>query len=85
MVSGTLEALRFAGVAVSPVALRVRQAYQGALSFGRGVTEWEPNGAAAAETRALAALVQGKLWGEGQTPRPANDVARPGALSTVQT
>ncbi|MFP5448609.1 MAG: AAA family ATPase [Alphaproteobacteria bacterium] len=85
VVSGTLEALRFAGVPVSPVALRVRQAYQGALSYGRGVTEWEPNGPAAAETRALAALVRSKLQGEGQALRPANDVARPGILSTVRT
>lgn len=85
VVSGALEALRFAGVPVAPVALRVRQVYQGALAYGLGVTEWEPHGAAAAETQALASFVRGRLCGDDQIPRAANDVARPGALNSVST
>lgn len=85
VVAGTLDALRFAGIPVSPIALRVRQAYQAALSCGLGVTEWEPGGAAAAETRALADLVRSRLRGEVMTPEPANDALIPEALTLVQT
>ncbi|MDP1875258.1 ParA family protein [Phenylobacterium sp.] len=83
VVTGAIEALRFAGVPVAGVTLRVRQAYQAALSYGLGVTEWEPTGQAATETRALAEQVLGRLRGEIQALRPANDAARPTALSTV--
>ncbi|MDP2212258.1 ParA family protein [Phenylobacterium sp.] len=85
VVSGTLETLRFAGLPVSGVALRVRQAYQMALSQGLGVVEWEPAGQAASETRDLTELVLERLEDGRQAWRPANDVARPGGLGAAQS
>ncbi len=85
VVAGTLDALRFAGIPVSPIALRVRQAYQVALSCGLGVTEWEPGGAAAAEIRALTDLVRCRLRGESGILQPANDTLIPESVIHAQT
>ncbi|WP_300576432.1 ParA family protein [Phenylobacterium sp.] len=79
-VSSTLDALRFAGVPVAPTPLRVRQAYQAALSEGQGVTEWEPRGQAAAEVRALAEIVRRKVLGD-LPAQPANDAMAPPAMA----
>jgi chromosome partitioning protein len=46
---------------VAPVTIVLRTAYQDALAAGLGVTEYEPDGKAAAEIRALWAWIQKKM------------------------
>jgi chromosome partitioning protein len=81
------EALRFAGLPVTPVALRSRLIYQTALAQGRSVLEIDRAGAASAEVRDLFSHVWRTITGETRTPvRTANDdLKRPaprlGALS----
>ena len=68
------EALRFAGLPVTPTALRARMVYQTAFAQGRAVGEIAPEGPAAAEVRELFAGVWRALRGERAAPiRSAND------------
>lgn len=68
------EALRFAGLPVSPVALRSRVAYQTAFAQMRSVLELEGQQAASAEVRGLFVDVWRRLRGEAPAPaRTAND------------
>lgn len=73
-VAATLETLRFSGVPVAPAALRARLAYQNAIARGRSVVDCEPQSAAAAEIRSLAAAVESR-FGDGIAPAAANDIA----------
>jgi chromosome partitioning protein len=75
------EALRFAGLPVTPVALRSRLIYQTAFAQMRSVLEIDQKGAASAEVRDLFAHVWRAITGEGRAPlRTANDdVSRPAA------
>ena len=75
------EALRFAGLPVSPVALRSRLSYQTAFAYGRSVLEIDSEGAAAVEVHELFKLAWGRLGGEIRAPlRTANDdLRRPSA------
>src|SRR6185369_1131736 len=75
------EALRFAGLPVSPVALRSRMIYQTAFAHARSVLEIDPDGTAAAEVRDLFEQVWRRLGGEFRKPlRTANDdLRRPAA------
>lgn len=69
-----LEALRFAGLPVAPVALRARVSYQTAFAQMRSVLELEGGDAAGAEVRALFGEVWRRLRGEAPAPvRTAND------------
>src|SRR5690606_38996373 len=52
-VQKAFEALRFAGLPVSPVAMRSRMIYQTAFAQMRSVLEMDPQGAASEEVRAL--------------------------------
>ena len=71
------EALRFAGLAVTPIALRSRMIYQTAFAHARWVTEIDRDGAASAEVRELFGEVWRRLTGEGRAPlRTANDDLR---------
>lgn len=68
------EALRFASLPVSPVALRSRVIYQTAFAQARSVLEIDAGGAAAREVRDLFGHVWRKLNGQGRPPmRSAND------------
>jgi len=68
------EALRFAGLPVSPVAIRSRMIYQTAFAQMRSVLEMEPDGAASQEVRALFGDVWRRLRGEPLARvRSAND------------
>jgi len=75
------EALRFAGLPVTPVALRSRLIYQTAFAYGRSVLEIDDSGHASAEVRALFAQVWRAIRGEQPAPlRTANDdLGRPAA------
>jgi chromosome partitioning protein len=75
------EALRFAGLPVTPVALRFRLIYQTAFAHGRSVLEIDRSGAASAEVRHLFTHVWQTLTGEVRAPpRTANDdLRRPAA------
>jgi chromosome partitioning protein len=76
-VAKAFEALRFAGLPVSPVALRARLVYQTAFAQGCSVLEIDPDGAATAEVRELFACVWRALGGERRAPlRSANDDLR---------
>lgn len=69
-----LQALRFAGLPVAPVALRSRVGYQTAFAQARSVLDLDGQDAAAAEVRALFGEVWRRLRGEGRAPvRTAND------------
>lgn len=71
------EALRFAGLPVTPIALRSRMIYQTAFAHARSVLEIDQDGAAAEEVRELFAEVWRKLTGEARAPlRTANDDLR---------
>jgi chromosome partitioning protein len=68
------EALRFAGLPVSPVALRSRVIYQTAFAQMRSVLEIDAEGAASAEVRELFTHVWRQITGGGRAPlRTAND------------
>ncbi|MET0273854.1 MAG: ParA family protein [Phenylobacterium sp.] len=68
------EALRFAGLPVSPVALRSRVIYQTAFAQMRSVQEADADGAASAEVRELFGHVWRQITGGGRAPiRTAND------------
>ena len=70
----SFEALRFASLPVSPVALRSRVVYQTAFAQARSVLEIDGDGAAAREVRELFGHVWRQLNGEGRAPmRSAND------------
>jgi len=72
-----LEALRFAGLPVTPIALRSRLIYQTAFAHARSVLEIDRDGAASAEVRELFAEVWRRLGGEIRGPlRTANDDLR---------
>jgi chromosome partitioning protein len=75
------EALRFAGLPVTPMALRSRLIYQTAFAQGRSVLEIDRTGAASAEVRHLFSHVWRAIRGETQAPlRTANDdLRRPAA------
>jgi chromosome partitioning protein len=75
------EALRFAGLPVTPVALRSRLIYQTAFAQMRSVLEIDRTGAASAEVRQLFNAVWRAMGGEGRAPlRTANDdLRRPSA------
>lgn len=60
VVSGTMDILRAGGLAVCPVGLQTRTAYQRAIAQGLGVSEYEPYGKAQAEISQLLAYVQAK-------------------------
>ena len=62
-----LEALRFAGLPVTPAVLRSRLIYQTAFAQRRSVLEIDAEGAASAEVRALF----GELWRRLNGERPA--------------
>lgn len=74
-----LEALRFAGLPVTPAVLRSRLIYQTAFAQRRSVLEIDAEGAASAEVRALF----GELWRRlrGEMPQPVksanDDLGRP--------
>jgi chromosome partitioning protein len=71
------EALRFAGLPVTPTALRSRLVYQTAFAQGRSVLEIDQDGAASAEVRELFIHVWNALRGESRAPlRTANDDLR---------
>jgi chromosome partitioning protein len=72
------EALRFAGLPVTPAALRSRVVYQTAFAQGRSVLEIDQDGAASAEVRELFTCVWSALRGEAWAPPPrsANDDTR---------
>jgi chromosome partitioning protein len=71
------EALRFAGLPVTPIALRSRLIYQTAFAQGRSVLEIDQTGAASAEVRELFAHVWRSITGEARAPvRSANDDLR---------
>jgi chromosome partitioning protein len=74
-----IEALRFAGLPVSPVALRSRVIYQTAFAQMRSVLEIDAEGAASAEVRALFVHVWRQITHERHAPlSTANeDLARP--------
>ncbi|THD67296.1 P-loop NTPase [Phenylobacterium sp.] len=80
------EALRFAGLPVTPVALRSRLIYQTAFAQMRSVLEIDQKGAASAEVRRLFEHVWRVITGEARAPlRTANDdlgrpAGRPGGL-----
>ena len=75
-----MEALRFAGLPVAPVALRSRVGYQTATAQMRSVLEMDGQGAACAEVRALFSDVWRRLHGEAPAPvRSANDDLKRGA------
>ena len=63
-VQKAFEALRFAGLPVSPVAMRSRMIYQTAFAQMRSVLEMDPQGAASEEVRALFGDVWRRLRGE---------------------
>lgn len=68
------EALRFAGLPVTPTALRSRMVYQTAFAQRRSVLEIDRAGAASAEVRDLFVHVWRGLAGEAPAPmRTAND------------
>ena len=68
------EALRFAGLPVTPIALRSRLIYQTAFAQGRSVLEIDGDGAASGEVRDLFRHVWKVMTGEGRAPlRTAND------------
>ena len=72
-----LEALRFAGLPVTPIALRSRLIYQTAFAHARSVLEIDGNGPASSEVRELFAEVWRRLGGEVRAPlRTANDDLR---------
>jgi chromosome partitioning protein len=71
------EALRFASLPVSPVALRSRVVYQSAFAQGRSVLEIDRDGAASAEVRDLFKHVWGRLTVQIRPPvGAANDDLR---------
>jgi chromosome partitioning protein len=71
------EALRFAGLPVTPMALRSRVIYQTAFAQGRSVLEINEEGAASDEIRALFRHVWGVIGGERRpVPSTANDDLR---------
>lgn len=71
------EALRFAGLPVTPTALRSRMVYQTAFAQGRSVLEIDQQGQASAEVRELFVAVWKALNGEVRAPlRTANDDLR---------
>jgi chromosome partitioning protein len=71
------EALRFAGLPVTPIALRSRLVYQTAFAQGRSVLEIDGEGAASGEVRDLFRHVWRVMTGEGRAPlRTANDDLR---------
>jgi chromosome partitioning protein len=71
------EALRFAGLPVTPTALRSRLIYQSAFAQGRSVLEIDQDGAASGEVRELFLHVWKSLSGEVRAPmRTANDDLR---------
>ena len=75
------EALRFAGLPVTPIALRSRLIYQTAFAQMRSVLEIDRTGAASDEVRQLFNAVWRAIGGERRAPlRTANDdLRRPGA------
>ncbi len=88
-VQKAFEALRFAGLPVSPVAMRSRMIYQTAFAQMRSVLEMDPQGAASEEVLALFGDVWRRLRGEPlPRVRSANDdlggPAREGGLSLVR-
>ncbi|HEX3366669.1 ParA family protein [Phenylobacterium sp.] len=71
------EALRFAGLPVTPAVLRSRLIYQTAFSQMRSVLEIDQRGSASAEVRELFAQVWRAIGGERRAPlRTANDDLR---------
>ncbi len=71
------EALRFAGLPVTPIVLRSRMIYQTAFAQARSVLEMDSGGAAAAEVAELFKEVWRRLGGELRRPlRTANDDLR---------
>ena len=81
------EALRFAGLPVTPVALRSRMVYQTAFAQMRSVLEIDHKGAASAEVRELFNHVWRTISGEVRAPvRTANDdLRRPAARAAGLT
>ena len=75
------EALRFAGLPVTPAALRSRVVYQTAFAQGRSVLEIDKDGAASAEVRELFGCAWKALGGERRPAlKSANDDLRRPAL-----
>ncbi|MGZ3403539.1 MAG: nucleotide-binding protein [Phenylobacterium sp.] len=71
------EALRFAGLPVTPVALRSRLIYQTAFAQMRSVLEIDRDGSASDEVRRLFSTVWRTIGGETRSPpRTANDDLR---------
>ena len=81
------EALRFAGLPVTPIALRSRLVYQTAFAKGRSVLEIDQQGAASTEVRQLFTHVWRAINGEDRAPlRTANDdLRRPAARTSGLT
>lgn len=61
MVQRATEALKFGGVPTAQAKLRARLAYQHAFAHHCGVTEWDPQGEAAADVLRLLAEITGLL------------------------
>jgi len=81
------EALRFAGLPVTPVALRSRLIYQTAFAQMRSVLEIDRDGSASTEVRQLFNAVWREITGQRRAPlRTANDdLRRPAARSASLT
>jgi chromosome partitioning protein len=79
------EALRFAGLPVSPTVLRSRLVYQTAFAHARSVQEFDRDGAAAEEVRQLLGQVWRRLGGEVPTPMPTanDDLRRPARRASM--
>jgi len=79
------DALRFAGLPVTPIALRSRVVYQTAFAQACSVLETDPHGAAATEVRQLLEESWRRLNGEARAPlRTANDdLRRPAARPSM--
>jgi chromosome partitioning protein len=69
------EALKFAGLPVSPVPLRSRVIYQTAFAQMRSVLEIDPDGAASQEVRALFGHLRRRLRGEPSAPVTSANLA----------
>lgn len=79
MVRLTARALEEAGVAVCPYRLGARVAFVHALTEGRAASEWEPEGAAAAEVLALWRWLCRRLGMPSKAPAAAAGGRRAGA------
>jgi chromosome partitioning protein len=69
-IARTREAAQELGLALAPVELGERRAYMRAVASGRGVSEFEPSGPAAAEIASLWTYVDARLASEANAAAP---------------